>query len=319
MLRRPAFGLAELSWRWSFGVACWLLLAFTAREYLETLPVTGADLLLFKTRNVVLILQAIAHIFRGSGLRLLTAIFFLVCALTIGWIFVAALARAATLRSMLAYFRENGPAPSLNGGKSGFGGLLLLSFLRFAVTLAAAVGFLAAILLGGAVSPSRNPAPGSAVLVFLTVLLLVWLAWSVLNWFLSLSAIFVVADGRSAVSAFVSAVALYRERTGSVLAVGTWFGLAHIAAFILASSVVGSLLGLAGLIPPAIVLGGIVVVTLLYFAVADFLYAGRLAGYVAILQLPEQAVPDTRFAPNLQPSAAVDRDELILSDLPQQA
>ncbi len=319
MLRRPAFGLAELTWRWSFGVTCWLLLTFTALEYLDTLQVSGGDILLLETRNPVLILQAIAHIIRGSGFRLLEATCVFSFALGIGWIFVAALARSATVRSTLAYFRENDSATSPSVGKSGLGALLGLNFLRFLVTLLASVGCLAAFLLGGLVSPSSNPAPGSAFLLFLTVLLLICLAWSVLNWFLSLAANFAVVDDQSCFSALVAAAAFCRERTGSVLAVSTWFGLAHIAVFVLASSAVGFLLGLSQLLPPVIIFGGLMIVTLVYFALVDFLYVGRLAGYLAILEFPEQTVPETRIRPDLHPSSAVDRDELILGDLPQQA
>jgi len=319
MFRRPAFGLAELSWRWSFGVACWLLLTFTIWQYLDTLPVTSGDLLLLDTRNPVLILEAIAHIFRGSGFRFVETMLVLVLALAIGWMFVGAVARGAAIKSMLADFAESALATAGSSGNSGMGALLGLNFLRFAATLAAAMGCVAAFLLARIVSPASNPAPGSAFLVFLTVLLLVWMAWSVLNWFLSLAAIFTVMDGQSSFSSLLSAVTLCRQRSGSVLAVGTWFGLGHIAAFVLASSVAGFLLGLAAFLPPGIVACGLVLVTLLYLAVVDFLYAGRLAGYIAILKSPEQSVSGARIYPELQPGAAVDRDELILSDLPQQA
>jgi hypothetical protein len=63
------------------------------------------------------------------------------------------------------------------------------------------------------------------------------------------------------------------------------------------------------------VLGGVLLVSALYFAVADFLYVGRLAAYVAILELPYEPRP-VRFTPPGLPSSGVDRDELILSDVP---
>ena len=64
-------------------------------------------------------------------------------------------------------------------------------------------------------------------------------------------------------------------------------------------------------------LGGVLLVTLIYFAVADFLYVGRLAAYVAILELPEPLVSTEIAPPNrgsLDP--AIDTSELILSDVP---
>jgi len=45
------------------------------------------------------------------------------------------------------------------------------------------------------------------------------------------------------------------------------------------------------------VLGGIILVALLYFAVADFLYVGRLAAYVFLTEFPQS------FQPSPSPSA----------------
>jgi hypothetical protein len=55
------------------------------------------------------------------------------------------------------------------------------------------------------------------------------------------------------------------------------------------------------------VFGGVLLVTLLYFAVVDFLYVGRLATYVFLLEEPELE-PEP---PVLFPS-----DDDILSDIP---
>jgi len=329
ILRRPSFGLAEITWRWSFGVACCALLAFSFFEYLRTLAVTRGDLLLLRSRQPVLISHAIAHIFGGSGFRVVQTIIVLATSLAIGWIVVASLARAATIEALLGYFSEpeNLPAVSRRPGTSRLPSLFGLNFFRVAATLAATIGCFAALLLGGAVSPVGNPSPGSAFLVFLSVILLVWLVWSVMNWFLSLAAVFVVAEGRDTFGAIGSAVALCRNRAGSVLAAGTWFGLAHIAAFVLATSVVAFPLGLAGVLPAGIVLGGVILVTLIYLAIADYLYIGRLAAYVAILELPQTTVVTSGLAPafpsgaehitaGIQASNAVDQDELILGDSP---
>jgi len=330
MLRRPSFGIAEVAWRWSFGLACWLLFAFSFFEYLRTLAVTRGDLLLLRSRQPVLISQAMAHIFGGSGLRVVQTTILLAVSLAIGWVALASLARAATLKALLGYFSEaeNSPAPA-NDRQPGFRvhSLFGINFFRVAATLAASIGCLAALLLGGAVSPASRPAPGSAFLVFLSVILLVWLVWSVMNWFLSLAAVFVIAEGRDAFAAIASAVTLCRNRAGSVLAVGTWFGLAHIAAFVLATSVVAFPLGLAGVLPAGVVLGGVILVTLLYLAVADYLYIGRLAAYVAILQLPDMpgvvagsdgTLPSEAqvFTHAMPPGNTVDQDEPILGDSP---
>jgi hypothetical protein len=165
MLRRPSFGLAEIAWRWSLGVASWLLLVFAFFEYLNTLIVTRGDMLLLRTRQPGLIFEAIAHIFRGSGFRVIETIIVLAVALAIGWIAIASFARAATIRALLSYFHEAENLPKAQSRipnkeinwrlRSLFG----LNFFRVAATLAATVGCLAALLLGGVVSPASNPAP----------------------------------------------------------------------------------------------------------------------------------------------------------------
>jgi hypothetical protein len=331
MFRRPVFGLAEIAWRWSFGCAAALLLAFSFLEYLDTLQVSGRDLFLLRTRQPALISQAIAHILGGSALRVVETMMVLALALAAGWIVIAALARAATIEALLDHVREQSAVSGFHREQKqprdwSLRSLLVLNCFRVGVALVAVGGSLAAFILGRAASPAENPSPGAAFLIFLGVTSLVWMAWSGLNWVLSLAPIFVVADGRNTFGAISAIVDLCRSRAGSVLAAGTWFGLAHIAAFFVATSVVAFPLGLSGMLPAGVTLGGVLLVTLLYFAAADFLYVGRLAAYVAMVELPESAaaessnpVPPDRAQPvavSIQPPSAIDPDELILSDLP---
>jgi hypothetical protein len=329
LFSRPSLGLAEIAWRWSFGAAAGLLLGFSFFEYLDTLPVSRGDLLLLRTAQPVLFARAVQHVFRGSALRGIAAAVVLALTLGTAWVVVASLARAATLRALLTYFRQIEISTSEHAGEGNWRlrSLFALNLFRLGTTLAAMAGLLAAFLLGGAVSRPDNPAPGSALLIILTLALLVWISWSTLNWILSLAGIFVVVDGQSTFGAVAAAVDLCRTRAGSVFAAGTWFGLARITAFVVASSVVAFPLGFAAVLPAGVVLGGVLLLTLLYFAVADFLYVGRLAAYVAIVEMPESLVSletappqlphgSAHRDPNTQPSSAVDAGELILSDVP---
>jgi len=327
IFRRPSFGLAEIAWRWSFSAAASLLLVFSFFEYLDTLPVSKGDLLLLRTRQPALISRAVLHIFRGSAFRVIETAVVLALSLGVAWVVIASVGRAATLKALLAHFREGDVSSSDHKEKKNWRlrSLFALNFFRLGAALAASVGCLAAVLLGGAASRPSDPAPGSAFLIFLTVIMLAWLAWSTLNWFLSLAAIFVVADGHDTFGAITAAVDLCQTRPGSVFAAGTWFGLAHITAFVVASSAVAFPLGFAAVLPGSIVLGGVLLVTLLYFAIADFLYMGRLAAYVAILEMPDSpvALPKPRPAPAQHPAfpipaneSGIDQAELILSDVP---
>jgi hypothetical protein len=319
IFRRPSFGLAEIAWRWSFGAASGLLLAFSFFEYLDTLPVSKGDLFLLRTSQPAFISRALLNIFRGSAFRAVETTAILALALAAAWIVVASLARAATLEALIAHFRESDASTPEDIKNWRLRSLFALNFFRLGAMLAAIVGCIAAFLLAGAVSPPTDPAPGSAFLIILTVAMLVWLAWSTLNWFLSLAAIFVVADGQDAFGALAAAVDLCRARPGSVFAAGTWFGLAHITAFVVATSMVAFPLNFAALLPAGVVLGGVLLISMLYFAIADFLYMGRLAAYVAMVEMPDSAVSAETAPPTLPHPVAqdpIDASELILSDVP---
>jgi len=129
------------------------------------------------------------------------------------------------------------------------------------------------------------------------------------------------------VGSLVAAVALCRERTGPVFAVSTWTGLVHLIVFVGATTVMSMPLGFASVIPWRLVFAVVIVLTLAYLAVADWLYMARLAGYVCIAETPEALLKPLPPAPlSIPPPVAgppvqttIDRDEPILSDIPNSA
>jgi hypothetical protein len=330
MFTRPSLGLAEIAWRWTFGFAAISLLTFSVLQYLDTLPVGPGDLFLLQTGHPLLVSHAIAHILQGSAFRAAKAALLLLLLLSLAWVVIASWSRMMTVTALVDYFREDkienrGELAQVRDPKVRPRSPLGLNLLRVAIAAAATLGVFGAFLLARAASPATNPSPGSAALIFLTLVMGIFLAWSFLNWILSLAAIFAVAEGSLTFSAISKAVDLWRVRSVSVLAASTWFGLAHFLVFVIASSIIAVPLGFAGMLPPAIVLGGVLLVILLYFAAADFLYAGRMAAYVAMIQLPLEPItppdppplllnPDHSTTP--APIARMDRDELILSDIP---
>jgi hypothetical protein len=327
MFTRPSFGLAEIAWRWTFGLAAISLLTFSVLQYLNTLPVGPGDLFLLRTGHPLLVSRAIAHILQGSALRATKAAFLLLLLLSLAWVVIASWSRLMTVSALVDYFHEDRAkkAELADIPKYRPRSPLGLNLLRVAIAAAATLGVFGAFLLARAASPATNPAPGSASLIFLTLVMGIFLAWSFLNWILSLAAIFAVAEGSLTFSAISKAVDLWRVRSVSVLAASTWFGFAHFFVFVIASSIIAVPLGFAGMLPPGIVLGGVLLVVLLYFAAADFLYAGRMAAYVAMIQSPLEPIPPPGPPPPANsdhpsnppaPIARMDRDELILSDTP---
>jgi len=316
--RRPSFAFAEIMWRWSYGAAVLALLGFSFLEYLDTLPVSQRDLFLLRTRQPGLIARALSHILAGSGLRFIAASIVLALALSFAWVVVASFGRAITLKNLLNYFWDNQPADFL---AFRIRPLFGLSFLRVVSLLAAIVGTIGAMLLGGMASSQKDPSPGIVVLVFITVAILVWGAWAMMNWLLSVASVFVAARGADTFGAIASAVDLCRDRLGAVLAVGFWFGMAHVVALSVASSVVAFPLAFVGVLPGAMVFAGVLFSSLLYFAIADWLYLGRIAAYMWIVEGAqiEPGLVTIVEPPVVQPpqiNERVDPDDLILSDVP---
>ncbi len=186
------------------------MLAFVA--YLHTLPVSRADQVLLVTGQPALITQALKHIFKGSAGRIIDAAMVLTITLTAIWIVVASLARAATIKAVVAYFRERQATTTEENAEEKntwrLRSLLLLNLFRVVITLAALIACAAAVLLSAAATPVNARSPRSGLLVFLTVAILVWFVWSTLNWLLSLAALFVVRDGQDALGAILETVVL---------------------------------------------------------------------------------------------------------------
>jgi len=351
IFRRPALSLAEISWRWSFGAAGCFVAAFTFFEYLDTLPVSNRDLFLLRSGAPAFVSRALAHILRGSGFRVLLATFIVLAALALLWIVIASLGRAATLPPLLESIRlrarasaeqdsSEDPSTKVTGDKRTHPvrSLAGLHFLRVAVFGLALFALAGAAFAASLLSPNDDPHPGLAFFFFLLLAMVIFLILTSLNWLLSLATLFIVRDRQDSLGAISAAMDLCRDRLGAVSAVGTWFGLAHLTFFVIASSVVGFPLSLLHLVPPGVVLLGVLLVTLLYLAAADALYIGRLAGYAAILEAPPtpvQTLPlvdayvpyppffasERAFAGSGSQNAtaksaevAVDQTELILSD-----
>ncbi|MGA7925354.1 MAG: hypothetical protein WCA20_05105 [Candidatus Sulfotelmatobacter sp.] len=328
-LRRPSLTFAEIAWRWTAGALAWALSLFWFIEYLDTLPVSNTDATLLSTRQPLLVGRAIAHILRGSLNRAVLAVLLAVIALSLLWIVAASIGRAATVRALFDYFRS-GVASNVSTTYDAIKSLPLrsligLNFLRVAVVLASFLAFGGAAILAGFASPDRNPQPGLAFVLFLPLAGLICMVCWALNWLLSMASIFAVRDGEGVLSALSATVTFSRERSGPVLAVSTWTGLAHLVAFSVATSAVSLPLAFLQIAPTRLIIATVVLGTLAYFAVVDWLYMARLAGYISIAEMPEalassvslSAPPPTgqQFAPS-PAQTTIDRDESILSDIP---
>ena len=315
ILRRPAVPFAEIAWRWSFVAAAWVLGAMFLFEYMDSLPVTTADRLLLATRHPVLISRAIHRIFHGSAFRFTEAGVLLAIGLAVAWILLASFGRAATVDALIEEFRIT----VATGPRGIFRSLIGLNFLRAAVTLAAMASLVGATLIASSFWASTHISATDASRLFSLISFFVWLAWVVLNWLLSVSAIFVMIDRSQALGAIAATVRLCQQNPGPMLSTGALFGLAHLGAFIAASGVGFMLLGTLGSMPAGLVWFVQALLVFTYCAVADFLYTGRLAAYVFMTRGEEMgALAESSEIPTAPMSgrSPVDPNEVILSDIP---
>ena len=332
--------MGEITWRWVVGATAVALFFFGLFEYLGSLPVNSRELLFLRSRQPYLVAKAIAHILHGSLGRVVLSVTLAAMLLCLLWMIAAAVGRIATVRALVEHFRDRlaGAAAKSNEDSKGtvpedesphadgaaFPALLRLNFLRACLAIAAVLGMVGSAIVAGFASPASHPRPGVAFLLFMPLAALVMVLWFALNWLLSLAGMFAVRNDEDVIGAISKAVELCRRRTGAVAAVSTWTGLAHLVAFVGATTVIGFPLGLAPIVPWRLLVLAMIVVTLAYFALADWLYMARLAGYVCIAEMPEAlwmpvAIPNVPGAPQI-PAAPVqttiDRNELILSDVP---
>ncbi len=269
--REPAIALAEIAWRWSFGLAALALAAASLFAYLDTLRITNIELLALRGHARWLIADAIAHILHGSP-RLVRVAAIVLPAIFVLWVAAATIGRAATLKALLRRESSVALAPQLG-----------LNILRASVVLASLIGYLGVLILAGRAAVSDTDVrPGIFLMVFVVLGTVVTMVRSRLNWFLSLAAIPAARDRHDTFTAIREAVGLFRRHPRTFAGAGAVFGAIRGVLFAFCTVVCLLALSLADKVPPAVTVFFLGVITLAYFAVVDFLYIARLAAYVAI-------------------------------------
>ncbi len=294
--REPAIVLAEIAWRWTFGLAALALAIGSLFAYLDTVTVSKAEILALRGHSLWLIADAIGHILHG-GSRLVRAAAIVLPAVFLLWVVAATIGRVATLKALLR--RE---------GRVALWPQLGLNFLRASVALASVVGYLGAVIIAGRTASSdADVRPGIFLSVFVVLGAAVTMVRSRVNWFFSLGAIPAAREGHDTFTAIGEAVGLFRRHAGKFAGAGAVFGAIHSVLFAFCTVVCLLALSLAGKVPLAATVFLLTVITMAYFAAVDFLYIARLAAYVAIDESdrtpPVAVAPEPPPMPTLPPVA----------------
>jgi len=312
VFRRPSITLAEIAWRWCFAAAAWILGGALIFEYLDSLPVGRAETFLLRTGQPFLVWRALRNVFTGSLLRFTEAVILIALGLTIAWIFLASIGRLVVVRAILNELGMREPF-----SRSGvLGALFSLNFLRAALLLATKLSAVGATLVASSLWASTHISFGDAARMWFLAWLAISFMWAALNWLLATSTVLTVVD-QSPVRSFLPAVRMLQQHPGPVLATVISFGILQMLGIAAICGATLSLLAaLGGHLLALLVLEFMLV--LVYSVVSDFLHVAAMVAYIRILKGEEPAIRPL-FAPESGSPGygqAIDRDEVILSDLP---
>ncbi|MGA9564951.1 MAG: hypothetical protein WBS19_05445 [Candidatus Korobacteraceae bacterium] len=292
----PLLFAAELTWRWCFALAAWLLMLVAAALFLDSLKVSELDQFLLSTMQPALEWSAVNHILHGALLRAVWIKFIVLAGLTLLWAFAAAVGRAASLRNLIAVF--GGEDRDEHAGWQ-FRPMFQLHLAR-ALWIWIAVGcFAVSILLGSAMGIQRHAARAAFFYVFGIALSLVF--GVMLNWFFGLAPLFCIRNQASAGDAIWLTLDFCERQAGRLfgLSLGflalrlVWAG--SMFFLILAPMSLGKHLAVGWIV---LLMFGL---SLIYFAGADALYLARLGSYAALAEIDAQPTPETQPAPEPLP------------------
>jgi hypothetical protein len=293
----PLLFLAELTWRWCFGFAAWLLALGAAAVFLDSLQVSALDRFLLATMKPALEWSALNHVLRGALLRYVWTKFIVVTALTLLWCFAAAAGRAASLRNLIALLGGEDHAEEAGWQ---FRPMFQLHLLRAIWTWAAIGCFVGSILFGTEMQQQRHPARAAFFYVFGIALSLIF--GLVLNWFFGLAPLFCIREQASARDALSLTLDFCARQCGRLcgLSLGflalrlVWAGSMFL--LILAPTNLSKHLSLGWIL---LLMGFLFVI---YLAGADALYLARLGAYAALAEIDVQPAPEPVPEPAPEPA-----------------
>ena len=271
VMRDPAIFLVEILWRWSFALLACLLVAGVGMMLLGPLHVGKAWDSAWSSRDPQRMGQLLVAIFLLLGVKVIAiTVIGIPLAIALIWAILAALGRFVTVKRLRAGLT------SLR-----FRTVLGLQLLRGLVSWFALI-LLLATTLGEALIATRGTQP-DLVLYYLMVMpsvVLIGASWLIVNWYLSLAAVF-GREGQGFRGAVRQARQTVRRQRSDFAGTGFVFLLFRTVVLLIAVAICGLTSGMAGTAPQSYFVL-LVVVSLAYFAVADFLYMARMAAYLAL-------------------------------------
>jgi hypothetical protein len=268
--RDPAIFLVEILWRWSFALLACLLVISVGLMLLSPLHVGHRWDMAVRTRDPQRMAQLLVTMLLILGMKAVVAALAIPVAIAFLWSIFSALGRFVAIRRLRVGLT------SLR-----FPSILALQFLRGFASWFCFVLFFGATF-GEALIASRGPKP-DLLLYYLMVMpsvVVISAFWLTVNWYLSLAAFF-GREGQGFRGALREARQTIRQQRSDFVGTGLVFLLFRTIILLVAVAICGLASGMEGTAPQSYFVL-LVVVSLAYCAIADFLYMARMAAYLAL-------------------------------------
>jgi hypothetical protein len=267
--RDPATFLLEILWRWSFGIVALFIVFFAMAALLQPLHVTDKLFSAFRAQDAKTLGMIALSVVLRFGTTLAIALIGLALGLVLLWSFFAAPVRRIVVR------RLSSASPL------GFAAMLAVKWAR-AMVFFFAVLLLMAAIIGGLYVATRGQHPDlfRLYMVCAPSAVLVLALWLVLNWQLSMAAIF-GRQGEGLRAALRAARHAVRRQRSDFAGTAFIFLLLRLLALLAAVAVIGLTSSMMTTAPESYA-ALVVAVALIYFVISDFLYVARIASYLAL-------------------------------------
>jgi hypothetical protein len=271
VMRDPAIFLVEILWRWAFAILACLLVAGVGLMLLGPLHIGHQWDTAVRSRDPQRMAQLIVAVVLLLGIKvIMIAAIGAPLAIALIWGTFSALGRFVTVKRLRVgltslRFRSIFALQLLRG---------FVGWFSFVLLLAATIGEM--------LIATHGPQPDLLLyyLMMLPSVILISAFWLTVNWYLSLAAIF-GRDGQSFRGALRQARQAVRQQRSDFAGTGFVFLLFRVVVLLIATAICGLTSGMAGSSPQGY-FTLLMIVSLAYFAVADFLYMARMAAYLAL-------------------------------------
>jgi hypothetical protein len=269
--RDPTIFLVEILWRWSFAILACLLVAGIGLMLLGPLHIGHRWDMAVSSRDPQRVAQLIVAVVFLLGIKvIMIAVIGVPLAIALIWSILSALGRFVTVKRLRASqtslrFRSIFALQLLRGFLGWFSFVLLLT-----------------AMLGEMLIATRGPQPDLLLyyLMMMPSVVLISAFWLTVNWYLSLAAIF-GREGQSFRGALRQARQTVRQQRSDFAGIGFVFLLFRVIVLLIATAICGLTSGMVGSSPQSY-FTLLIIVSLAYLAVADFLYMARMAAYLAL-------------------------------------